>query len=76
MEFGSHKSGSPEIHVMLATYVYSESPEVVGLTGNITLLSTCLYLFFVSKNLCSVCIHFILEVNDRSNVTSVPLGIE
>ncbi|XP_023006615.1 Golgi to ER traffic protein 4 homolog isoform X2 [Cucurbita maxima] len=28
MEFGPHKSGSPEIHVMLATYVYSESPEV------------------------------------------------
>ncbi|XP_022156655.1 Golgi to ER traffic protein 4 homolog [Momordica charantia] len=28
MEFGSHRNGSPEIHVMLATYIYSESPEV------------------------------------------------
>ncbi|XP_008459732.1 protein GET4 [Cucumis melo] len=28
MEFGSQRSGSPEIHIMLATYIYSESPEV------------------------------------------------
>ena len=31
MEFGAHKSGSPELHVMLAEYIYSESSEVVGL---------------------------------------------
>ena len=28
-----HRSGSPELHVMLAEYIYSESPEVVGLTA-------------------------------------------
>ncbi|KAK3015690.1 hypothetical protein RJ639_006179, partial [Escallonia herrerae] len=27
-EFGAHKSGSPEIHDMLAEYIYLESPEV------------------------------------------------
>ncbi|KAK9282621.1 hypothetical protein L1049_010839 [Liquidambar formosana] len=27
-EFGAHKSGSPELHDMLAEYIYSESPEV------------------------------------------------
>ena len=32
MEFGAHRNGSPELHVMLAEYIYSESPEVVGLT--------------------------------------------
>lgn len=26
-EFGAHRNGSPELHVMLAEYVYSESPE-------------------------------------------------
>ncbi|KAF9676723.1 hypothetical protein SADUNF_Sadunf08G0032600 [Salix dunnii] len=26
-EFGAHRNGSPEIHVMLAEYLYSESPE-------------------------------------------------
>jgi hypothetical protein len=30
-EFGAHRNGSPELHVMLAEYVYSESPELVGL---------------------------------------------
>ena len=29
-EFGAPKSGSPELHAMLAEYMYSESPEVVG----------------------------------------------
>ncbi|XP_030932415.1 Golgi to ER traffic protein 4 homolog [Quercus lobata] len=28
VEFGAHRSGSPELHVMLAEYMYSESPEV------------------------------------------------
>jgi len=28
VEFGVHRSGSPELHVMLAEYIYSESPEV------------------------------------------------
>ncbi|KAF5469197.1 hypothetical protein F2P56_013288 [Juglans regia] len=28
VEFGAHKNGSPELHVMLAEYIYSESPEV------------------------------------------------
>ncbi|KAK4578911.1 hypothetical protein RGQ29_028827 [Quercus rubra] len=28
VEFGAHKSGSPELHVMLAEYIYSESSEV------------------------------------------------
>ncbi|KAJ0046025.1 hypothetical protein Pint_06115 [Pistacia integerrima] len=28
MEFGAPKTGSPEIHVMLAEYMYSESPEL------------------------------------------------
>ncbi|GFP80543.1 golgi to er traffic protein 4 homolog [Phtheirospermum japonicum] len=28
IEFGAHKSGSPEIHDMLADYIYSESPEL------------------------------------------------
>ncbi|GMY08713.1 protein GET4 isoform X1 [Fagus crenata] len=28
VEFGAHRSGSPELHVMLAEYIYSESPEV------------------------------------------------
>ncbi|KAK7846489.1 golgi to er traffic protein 4 like protein [Quercus suber] len=28
VEFGAHRSGSPEQHVMLAEYIYSESPEV------------------------------------------------
>ncbi|KAJ6325386.1 hypothetical protein OIU76_012465 [Salix suchowensis] len=27
-EFGAHRNGSPELHVMLAEYVYSESPEL------------------------------------------------
>ncbi|XP_031378051.1 Golgi to ER traffic protein 4 homolog [Punica granatum] len=27
-QFGSHKSGAPEIHSMLAEYIFSESPEV------------------------------------------------
>ncbi|MQL93333.1 hypothetical protein Taro_025977, partial [Colocasia esculenta] len=27
-EFGPHKYGSPEIHVMLAEYIYSQSPEL------------------------------------------------
>ncbi|KAJ6986940.1 hypothetical protein NC653_020239 [Populus alba x Populus x berolinensis] len=27
-EFGAHRNGSPEIHFMLAEYVYSESPEL------------------------------------------------
>ncbi|CAN1338575.1 Protein GET4 [Linum perenne] len=27
-EFGPHKSGSPQLHVMLADYLYSESPEL------------------------------------------------
>lgn len=31
MEFGACRNGSPELHVMLAEYIYSESPEVVGL---------------------------------------------
>ncbi|KAG6760325.1 hypothetical protein POTOM_036836 [Populus tomentosa] len=30
-EFGAHRNGSPELHVMLGEYVYSESPELVGL---------------------------------------------
>lgn len=28
-EFGAHRYGSPELHDMLADYMYSESPEVV-----------------------------------------------
>ncbi|XP_044461795.1 protein GET4 [Mangifera indica] len=28
MEFGAPKTGSPELHVMLAEYMYSESPEM------------------------------------------------
>ena len=32
-EFGAPRNGSPEIHVMLAEYIYSESPEVVGVTA-------------------------------------------
>nr|POE58461.1 golgi to er traffic protein 4 like [Quercus suber] len=28
VEFGAHRSGSPELHVMLAEYIYSESSEV------------------------------------------------
>ncbi|KAK4754574.1 hypothetical protein SAY87_002678 [Trapa incisa] len=28
VRFGSHKSGAPEIHAMLAEYIFSESPEV------------------------------------------------
>ncbi|KAG6627665.1 protein GET4 [Carya illinoinensis] len=28
VESGAHKNGSPELHVMLAEYIYSESPEV------------------------------------------------
>ena len=28
-----HRSRSPELHVMLAEFIYSESPEVVGLTA-------------------------------------------
>lgn len=31
VEFGACRNGSPELHVMLAEYIYSESPEVVGL---------------------------------------------
>ncbi|XP_061373934.1 protein GET4 [Gastrolobium bilobum] len=27
-EFGANSSGSPELHIMLAEYIYSESPEV------------------------------------------------
>ncbi|CAN0825378.1 Protein GET4 [Linum grandiflorum] len=27
-EFGPHRSGSPQLHVMLADYLYSESPEL------------------------------------------------
>ncbi|CAI0442863.1 unnamed protein product [Linum tenue] len=27
-EFGPHRSGSPQLHVMLAEYLYSESPEL------------------------------------------------
>ncbi|KAJ6892354.1 Golgi to ER traffic protein 4 [Populus alba x Populus x berolinensis] len=27
-EFGAHRNGSPELHVMLGEYVYSESPEL------------------------------------------------
>lgn len=30
MEFGAPKTGSPELHVMLAEYMYSESPEMVS----------------------------------------------
>lgn len=30
-EFGASESGSPEIHDMLAEYIYSQSPEMVGL---------------------------------------------
>ncbi|KAK9699523.1 hypothetical protein RND81_08G178900 [Saponaria officinalis] len=30
MEFGAQKSGSPELHAMLAEYMYSESVEVVS----------------------------------------------
>lgn len=37
-QFGSHKSGAPEIHAMLAEYIFSESPEVVGLFANMYLL--------------------------------------
>lgn len=29
-EFGASKYGSPELHAMLAEYIYSESPEVVS----------------------------------------------
>lgn len=32
-EFGAPRSGSPELHIMLAEYIYSESPEVVSLSG-------------------------------------------
>lgn len=28
VEFGAHRNGSPDLHVMLAEYIYSESPEV------------------------------------------------
>jgi hypothetical protein len=28
-EFGTSRNGSPELHVMLAEYIYSESPETV-----------------------------------------------
>ena len=31
-EFGAHRNGSPEIHAMLAEYLYSESPELVFLS--------------------------------------------
>lgn len=31
-EFGAPRTGSPELHVMIAEYLYSESPELVGLT--------------------------------------------
>ncbi|XP_022748492.1 Golgi to ER traffic protein 4 homolog isoform X2 [Durio zibethinus] len=27
-EFGAHRNGDPELHVMLAEYIYSESPEL------------------------------------------------
>lgn len=30
-QFGPHRAGSPELHSMLAEYIYSESPEVVCL---------------------------------------------
>lgn len=29
-EFGAPRGGAPEIHVMLADYMYFASPEVVG----------------------------------------------
>lgn len=35
VEFGAHRNGSPELHVMLAEYIYSESPEVVGLSAKL-----------------------------------------
>lgn len=31
MEFGAQRNGSPQLHAMLAEYIYSESPELVGL---------------------------------------------
>ncbi|KAF7148285.1 hypothetical protein RHSIM_Rhsim03G0122800 [Rhododendron simsii] len=30
VEAGAHRNGSPELHDMLAEYIYSESPEAVG----------------------------------------------
>lgn len=29
IEFGAHRNGSPELHDMLADYIYSESSELV-----------------------------------------------
>ena len=38
-EFGAHRNGSPEIHFMLAEYVYSESPELVCLRSKFAISS-------------------------------------
>lgn len=50
-EFGSHRQGSPEIHDMLAEYLYSESPELVGLSAKIRLenLNSVTFLWFLSS---------------------------
>ena len=38
-EFGAQRNGSPEIHFMLAEYVYSESPELVCLRSKFAISS-------------------------------------
>lgn len=35
-EFGTSRNGSPELHVMLAEYIYSESPETVTCHNSLT----------------------------------------
>ena len=38
-EFGASRNGCPELHVMLAEYIYSESPETV--TCRVAIFMSC-----------------------------------
>lgn len=50
-EFGAPRNGSPELNVMLAEYIYSESPEVVGVKSKIEGFQ---YMFVSTPTLCAL----------------------
>lgn len=61
-EFGAPRNGSPELNVMLAEYIYSESPEVVGVKSKIETFNICFcfysyfpYLLLVAFSDSSLC---------------------
>ncbi|XWS75104.1 hypothetical protein CRYUN_Cryun01aG0056300 [Craigia yunnanensis] len=59
-EFGAHRNGDPQLHVMLAEYIYSESPELLALVMYLDLE--------IFSNLCPSC-DFAFRTLDMARVS-------